>query len=112
VLSLSPGRFMLVRSVRLHFRRSWRMMVAWCCNRHHKKRPDSKLLTANSVRALSFVCASLSLVGNLYPGIVSPWHDRRIFASSLRLGRVERISRRDWASVAELWQAYADPLFR
>jgi hypothetical protein len=76
---------MLVHSGWLHFRRSWRMMVAWCCNRHHTKRPDSELRTANSVRALSFVCASLSLVGNLCSGIVSPWHDWRIFASSLRL---------------------------
>jgi hypothetical protein len=66
VLSLSPGRFMLMHSGCLHIRRSWRMMVAWCCNRHHKKRPDSKLRTANSVRALSFVRASLSLVGDLY----------------------------------------------
>src|SRR3712207_4466840 len=76
---------MLVHSVRLHLWRSWRIVVAWCCNRHHTKRPDSELRTANSVRALSFVCASLSLVGNLYSGIVSPWHDRCIFASSLTL---------------------------
>ncbi len=50
-----------------------------------QKRPDSELRTANSVRAFSFVSALLSLVGNLYSDIVSPWHDRRIFASSLRL---------------------------
>jgi hypothetical protein len=61
VLSLSPGRSVLVHSGRLHFRRSWRMMVVWCCNRHHKKRPDSELRTANSVGALSFACALLSL---------------------------------------------------
>jgi hypothetical protein len=36
VLSLSPGRFVLVHSVQLHFQRSWRIVVAWCCNRHHK----------------------------------------------------------------------------
>jgi len=36
VLSPSPGRFVLVHSGRLHFGRSWRIVVAWCCNRHHK----------------------------------------------------------------------------
>jgi len=45
VLSLSRGHFMLVHSVRLHFRRSWRMVVAWCCNRHHKS-----ALTVSSAR--------------------------------------------------------------
>ena len=36
VLSLSPGRFIIVLNIRLHFRRSWRIVVVWCCNRHHK----------------------------------------------------------------------------
>jgi hypothetical protein len=84
VLSLSPGRFVLVHSVRLHFRRSWRMVVAWCCNRHHEKRPDSEFRTANSVRALLFVCALLSLVASLYSGY-NLLHGRHIFASSLSL---------------------------
>jgi len=33
-----------------------------------QKRPDSELRTANSVRALSFVCALLSLVASLHSG--------------------------------------------
>ena len=55
VLSLSPGRFVLVHSVRLNLRRSWSMIAAWCCNRHHMKRPDSEPRTATSVRALTFM---------------------------------------------------------
>jgi hypothetical protein len=85
VLSLSPEHFMLVRSVRLHFWRSWRMVMAWCCNRHHTKRPDSELRTANSVRALSFMSALISLVGNLYLRMSPPWHGHCIFASSIKL---------------------------
>jgi len=65
VLSPSPGRFVLVHSVRLHFLRSWPMVAAWCCNRHHTKRPDSELRTANSVRAFSFVIASLAYLASL-----------------------------------------------
>lgn len=61
VLSLSPGRLMLVHRVQLHFLRSWRIVVGWCCNRHHKKRPDSELRMDNSVRALSFVSTLFSL---------------------------------------------------
>jgi hypothetical protein len=75
---------MLVHSGWLRIRRSWRMMVAWCCNRHHEKRPDSELRTATSVRALPFVSALLSLVMSLYSGMV-PLNDQRVFASSLRL---------------------------
>jgi hypothetical protein len=45
VLSLSPGHFVLVHSVRLHFRRPCHIVVAWCCNRHH-----TSALTVSSAR--------------------------------------------------------------
>jgi hypothetical protein len=45
VLSLSPGRFVLVHSVWLNVRRSRGIMVTWCCNRHHKS-----ALTVSSAR--------------------------------------------------------------
>jgi hypothetical protein len=45
VLSLLLGRFILVHSVRLHFRRSWFIVVVWCCNRHHES-----ALTVSSAR--------------------------------------------------------------
>jgi hypothetical protein len=45
VLSLLPGRFVLLNSVRLNIRRPWRIVVVWCCNRHHKS-----ALTVSSAR--------------------------------------------------------------
>ncbi len=67
VLSLSPGRFVCAQ----------RLVALPAFMAHHsgvvlqpasQKRPDSELLTANSVRALSFVCTSLSLVASQYSG--------------------------------------------
>jgi hypothetical protein len=61
VLSLSPGRFVLVHSSWLHFGPSWRIVVAWCCNRHHK----SALAVSSARLTLSGLCRlwRLALIG-------------------------------------------------
>ena len=66
VLSLSPGRFVLVHSVWLNVGRSWGMMAAVVLQPASQKRPDSELRTANSVRALSFGSALLSSARSLF----------------------------------------------
>jgi hypothetical protein len=45
VLSLSPGRFVLVHSVWLNQRGSCGIIALWCCNRHHES-----ALTVSSAR--------------------------------------------------------------
>jgi hypothetical protein len=68
VLSLPPGRLVLVYSVWLNVQRSWGIMAAVVLQPASQKRPDSELRTANSVRALSFVSVLLSSLASLYSG--------------------------------------------
>ena len=79
MLSLSPGHFALVHSVRLHSRRPWRIVVAWCCNRHHKSAltVSSARLTLSGRYCLGAPCghwweAYLRRVVSL-PGPPTPW---------------------------------------
>jgi hypothetical protein len=74
VLSLPPGRLVLVYSVWLNVQRSWGIMAAVVLQPASQKRPDSELRKANSVRALSFVSALLSSLASLYSSYgFSPW---------------------------------------
>jgi hypothetical protein len=83
VLSPSPGRFVLVHRVQLHFQRSWRIVVAWCCNRHHKS-----ALTVSATRlTLSGRCRLYTPCPHrdgTRPRVWSSSDDQRLIASPAR----------------------------
>ena len=109
VLSLSPGRFVLVHSVWLNVGRSWGMMAAVVLQPASQKRPDSELRTANSVKALSLVCALLPLLVSLYSKYVLLRRStRRIFRSGCGRSSTSHLKAGMRGGVR---QAYADTWF-
>jgi hypothetical protein len=74
-----------------------------------QKRPDSELRTANSVRALSFVSALLSLLVSLYSGMFCSDDQGVAFSAQAVAGRVSLTPKSRMRGGVR--QAYADPWF-